>query len=148
MIADKIENAGLYRNLSSGIKAGLEFVQKTDLLAIEPGEYNIAEGIFAIVAEYQTKPAIESKPEAHKKYIDIQYIIKGEEYIGYAPLENQEIATEYDEKNDFMFLDAEISFTKMTTGMFAIYYPTDIHQPGIVIDKPAAIKKVVVKVAV
>jgi len=148
MIVDKFENLTLYRNLSSGIKKGFEFLEKTDLNIIEAGKYDICEGVFAIVSEYDSKAAAECKPEAHHKYIDIQYIIKGEELIGYAPLNNQEIMIPYDEEKDLIFYTAECNYSKLTKGMFAIYFPSDIHQPGVMVNEPTAIKKVVVKIAV
>lgn len=150
MILDKFENVALYRNLSSGLKKGFEFLEKADLENIEVGTYQICEGVFAIVDAYESKALEVCKPEAHRKYIDIQYLIKGEELIGYTPLENQEVLIPYNEEKDLVFYKADTQFSKLTNGMFAIYFPTDIHQPGVRIDSniPVPIKKVVVKVAV
>lgn len=150
MIVDKFENVGLYRNLNSGLKKGFDFLEKADLQKIEVGTYEICDGVFAIVDEYKSKEPGICKPEAHKKYIDIQYIIKGEELIGYAPLENQEVLIPYNEEKDLIFYSAKTQYSKLSNGMFAIYFPTDIHQPGVRVkeNESVAIKKIVVKVAV
>ena len=34
----------------------------------------------------------------------------------------------------------------MVPGSFAVFFPTDVHRPGCVVDQPEAIRKVVVKV--
>lgn len=68
--------------------------------------------------------------------------------MGYAPLEIQTVIDPYNEENDITFFNGEKSFTLVEEGMFAIFFPTDVHLPGIKVDKPAYVKKVVVKVKV
>jgi YhcH/YjgK/YiaL family protein len=116
---------------------------------IQPGKYEIdGENIFALVSEYKTKSESEGKLEAHKKYIDVQYVIDGEELMGYAPLNGQEILVPYKEENDIVFFTGDKSFTKVSTGMFAIFFPTDVHMPGINTGKISDVKKLVIKVRI
>ena len=147
MIIDKIENAHLYKNISERINKSFEYIRTTDLKNLPAGKYPIdGENIFALVSEYQTKPEQEGKLEAHKKYIDVQYVISGEELMGYAPLGGQKVLDPYKEENDIVFYTGDKSFTKVSEGMFAIFFPEDVHMPGIASGKSSSVKKLVIKV--
>ena len=147
MIIDKIENAHLYKNISERINKSFEYIRTTDLKNLPAGRYPIdGENIFALVSEYQTKPEQEGKLEAHKKYIDVQHVISGEELMGYAPLGGQKVLDPYKEENDIVFYTGDKSFTKVSEGMFAIFFPEDVHMPGIASGKSSSVKKLVIKV--
>lgn len=149
MIIDSLDNVKHYRNLSERLKKGLEFLEEIDFESIEPGRYNIeGDDIFAMVQEYNTKSPSDAKVEAHERYIDIQYVVKGEEYLGYAPLDDQDITEAYDAEKDLVFFNAETNNIKLGERMFAILYPTDLHAPGVMIESSKPVKKVVVKVLV
>ena len=147
MIIDKIENAHLYKNISERINKSFEYIRTTDLKNLPAGRYPIdGENIFALVSEYKTKPEPDGKLEAHKKYIDVQYVISGEELMGYVPLGNQQILETYKEENDIVFYTGDKSFTKVSEGMFAIFFPEDVHVSGISSGKISDVKKLVIKV--
>ena len=147
MIIDKIENSHIYKALGKRIEKAFEYIRNTDLKNIQPGKYEIdGENIFALISEYKTKSEQEGKLEAHRKYIDVQYVINGEELMGYAPLGLQQILEPYKEENDIIFFKGEKSFTKVSSGMFAIFSPQDVHMPGISTGKISDVKKLVIKV--
>lgn len=147
MIIDKIENSQLYQGLGERIEKAFEYIHNTDLKNIQPGKYEIdGENIFALISEYKTKPEAEGKLEAHRKYIDVQYVISGEELMGYAPLGTQQILEPYKEENDIVFFTGDKSFTKVSEGMFAIFFPEDVHMPGIMTKESSPVKKLVIKV--
>ncbi|MBI9069508.1 MAG: YhcH/YjgK/YiaL family protein [Salinivirgaceae bacterium] len=146
MILDKLENAFLYQHLNEKINKAFEYLNSTDFSLLPEAVYDISDGIFAIVSEYNSKNEADCKLEAHRKYIDIQYLVAGEELIGYASLNKQKNITEYNDDKDVIFFEGEVSYSKISQGMFAIYFPTDIHQPCVKIEKSLPIKKVVVKV--
>ncbi len=150
MIIDKIENANLYKNLGDRITKAFDYIKNTNMKNLAPGKYEIeGENIFALISEYQTKPESEGKPEAHRKYIDVQFVISGEELMGYSPLENQSILEPYKEENDIIFFKGENHLSgscRIEAGMFAIFFPTDVHMPGISINESAYVKKLVIKV--
>ena len=149
MIIDKIENAYLYKALSKRIEKAFEYIKATDLKNITPGKYEIdGENIFALISEYKTKPDSEGKLEAHRKYLDVQYVISGEEQMGYVPLNDQQILEPYKEENDIVFYTGNKSFTKVSEGMFAIFFPEDVHMPGITTGKISEVKKIVIKVRI
>jgi YhcH/YjgK/YiaL family protein len=147
MIIDKIESAHLYKNISERINKSFEYIRTTDLKNLPAGRYPIdGENIFALVSEYKTKSEQEGKLEAHRKYIDVQYVINGEELMGYSPLGNQQILEPYKMENDIVFYTGDKSFTKVSEGMFAIFFPEDVHTPGISAGKISDVKKLVIKV--
>jgi len=147
MIVDKIENVKLYKNLDERIQKSFSYIKQTDLKKIQPGRYEIdGDNIFALISQYQTKSESEGKLEAHKKYIDVQYVIEGEELMGYTPLGGQEILEPYKEENDIIFYKGEKVFIKVTKGMFAIFFPEDVHMPGISVFESSPLKKLVIKV--
>jgi YhcH/YjgK/YiaL family protein len=159
MIIDKIANSHLYKNISDRISKSFEYIEATDLKTLPAGKYAIdGDNIFALISEYKTKLESEGKLEAHKKYIDVQYIISGEELMGYSPLGNpafaeatagrQQILEPYKEENDIVFFTGEKSFTKVSSGMFAIFFPEDVHMPGINTGKISQVKKLVIKVRI
>lgn len=146
MVLDKIENSELYKNLHPRFVKAFEYILKTDFSQLVDGKYPIEKDeIFALVQEYRTKDAKDAKLEAHRKYIDIQYIHSGAELIGVAPFNNQTLVIDEPEK-DIAFYEGEASFIKLEAGMFAVFFPGDMHMPGLKIAQPAKVKKIVIKV--
>ncbi|MBD3670093.1 MAG: YhcH/YjgK/YiaL family protein [Gammaproteobacteria bacterium] len=148
MIADRLENASLYYPLGERIMRALNFLQNSDLLALETGQHPIeGDDIFAIVNEYDTQVYEDHSLEAHRKYIDVQYVVKGSELMGYCALDQQAPSRDYSDDKDYALYRDEPSFIEMHAGMFAIFFPTDLHMPGM--GRVAApVKKIVVKVRV
>jgi YhcH/YjgK/YiaL family protein len=150
MIFDSLENAARYMHLDAGIAKAFEWLQVTDLINLSPGKYFIEdENIFAMVQEYETVDAAGEQMEAHKKYIDVQYMISGDELVGLAVLKEQTISKPYEVETDFMLVkDAPSFFAKLCAGNFMIFYPTDLHMPCIMTNGPSMVKKVVVKICI
>lgn len=135
------------------IQKGLEFLLSTDVTGLALGKHEI-EGsqIFVSVAEYETEPKEKRRLEAHVKYIDIQYIHTGEEMIGCGPLDEASEVTEdrLDEKDVIFYKQvARETEVTLTAGMFAVYFPWDIHRPNCRVGAEASkVRKLVIKVAV
>ena len=149
MILDLLTNATTYEKLHPGFSAGFHFLRHADLATMAQGRYAIdGDRIYAMVQEYDTKPLAEGLLEVHTRYIDIQYLVTGEELIGYAPLSKQIIRTPYDKDRDIAFLEGAAEPLRLQQGQIAIFYPHDAHMPGRTTGAPAHVRKVVVKVAV
>jgi len=87
--------------------------------------------------------------ESHKKYIDVQYMIDGEELIGHSFLQEQVPSKAYSDEDDYMLFSGTPSFfSAFQKGMFAIFYPTDLHMPGIAKGQASIVKKAVIKVRI
>jgi YhcH/YjgK/YiaL family protein len=147
MIIDKLENGKQYYSLGARLQKALQFLRDTNLAELEVGRYQIEDNdIYAMVSEYNSKPMEGVLWEAHKCYIDIQYIIKGSEKIGYTNVENMKTTVEYNESKDIYFGTANGDFVTVQEGMFMILAPQDAHMPGICCEKPESVKKIVIKV--
>ncbi|WP_264564123.1 YhcH/YjgK/YiaL family protein [Flavobacterium sp. N3904] len=148
MVIDKIENYRLYSQLTKRMAKGFEFITNTDLVALEPGKYEIEnDAIFAIIQEYDTKDEKDCVLEGHHKYIDIQYVIQGVEFMGFVPLTNQEIVEENLEK-DYTFYKGETSMLRVEEEMFTLFFPEDLHRQSVKAGQISKVKKVVVKVKI
>ena len=150
MIYDKLDNLAQYFSLNENFKKAFDFLTATDLKNIKDGSYEIeGKKIYANIQTLTTKPIEEKKWESHKKYIDIQYVIVGEEKMGYGLLSDfDEITQEYNEENDVQFLDGKkYNFINVLENEFVIFYPDDIHAPMLSVNNPKEIKKVIVKIA-
>ena len=148
MILDTLDNYHLYQSINERIAKGFEFLHNTDLDAIPSGKHDIdGDTIFALVQEYQTKPLAECKLESHKKYIDIQYVIRGEEFMGITTKNNQKIL-EVNEDKDYTFYEGSTSLVRVSKGMFTIFFPDDLHQPCVQTEYASEVKKVVIKVLI
>lgn len=150
MIYDKIDNQGIYAGISEDIRLGLEWLRDVNP-DIEKGVYELSPRVKAIVSEYITKEVNENGYEAHRDYIDIQYLISGQEKICCLPLEYLKETKAYNKDIDAAFYDeAGVKSQEMIlgNGYFAIFHPQDGHMPCLCFDKPAVVKKVVVKVKI
>ena len=147
---DKISNLNTYKTLSPDIYAGLEFLQQLSP-DIAPGTYQLTPRVKAIVSEYETKVKNEVGFEAHRKNIDIQYLLKGEERIACMPIEKLTETEPYIEEKDAAFYAAEGFVAQTMTiggGYFAIFFPQDGHMPQLCVNEPQMVKKVVIKVRI
>ena len=150
MIYDIQSNAKLYYPCHKGFQMGFAFIKRAIEENLEPGKYEIdGKNVYASVQEYTTKPDSE-KFEGHRNYIDIQYIISGREYMECSVLANCKTMTQYNPEKDVEFFTCNGLKTKMEfeKDTFAIFFPEDIHKPGVMLDEQMPVKKVVVKVHV
>jgi YhcH/YjgK/YiaL family protein len=149
MILDSLDNFDKYICVHQGLKDAASFIGRDDLAELPSGKYEIGKnGVFALVSEYETKEISQCFIECHRKYIDIQFILTGQEKIGVCNKKDC-AEDEYDEDRDFQKLHGEVDFINLTPGMFAIFFPHDGHMPlAQYADKPETVKKIVIKVPV
>ena len=151
MIIDKIENLKLYESLSPKLAKVAELLTSEDFASKESGRHDVdGDELYYIIAGYETMPANQCKLETHKKYIDLQTILKGHEFLGYTPLENLAIESEYDAEKDCTFYKypEKLSLIDFKPGVFAIFFADDAHMAAIQAGNPQEILKVVFKIAV
>ena len=149
MIQDNIKNASSYYYLGERFEKGFEYLQRTDILELKNGRYEIdGTDVFVNIQDYQTKSLEDGRFEAHKKYADIQYIVKGSEKMGYGLMKDFKPVTFYDETNDIMFLEGSGEFIHANSGDFIIFMPQEAHMPCISVQESSYVKKAVVKVKI
>lgn len=150
MIADHLTQADRYAVLDPRFKQAFDFLRSNDLATLEVGRYPLADDgdvLFALVQSYNTKPQGEGFWEAHRRYIDLQFIFQGTERIGYAPLHRMRLES-YDADRDLAVLTGQGDFLTLTDGCFMLLWPEDAHMPGLQAAQAAPVRKVVCKIAV
>jgi YhcH/YjgK/YiaL family protein len=129
--------------------AARAFLQAHDLDALPSGRYEIDDhDAFALVSEYASRPLGECFIECHRRYIDIQLLVRGREGVGYCR-RNAGRELPYDEEKDFLKLEGPVDRFILEPGVFAIFFPDDGHMPTIRLGEEASlVKKVVFKIPV
>jgi YhcH/YjgK/YiaL family protein len=149
MIIDKLENAALYSGISDRLAAAFKFLTTSNFSTMEVGRYEIkGDEVFAMVSEYQTKNLSDAKWEAHEKYADVQFVISGQEQMGYAPLNQMEVKEAYRSEKDIVILKGTGDYVTATPNTFLVFFPHDAHQPCVSVGSGCKVKKVVVKVKI
>jgi len=111
------------------------------------------DSVFALVQTYDPKPVPPDGPtfEAHRAYIDVQYLSAGTEIMGWGPLSDMQVTAPYDSEKDALFgtVPSEL-WTPVTfnPNQVIILFPEDAHAPGLPPPCPGPVHKIVVKVAV
>lgn len=145
MIIDKLANSKKYESLHKDFKLVFDFIKTHDLLKMDCGRHEIrGNEVFFNLQEYETKQS--QKLEAHKKYIDIQVLVKGEEYMGYTNIDNTSISEEYNEEKDVMFLNGSVDKLLADNTMFLIFFPEDAHMPALSVNNDKLVKKAIFKI--
>jgi YhcH/YjgK/YiaL family protein len=150
MILDRLEYAGMYRSLGPRIAMALDYLSRTDFSKLATGRHEIdGDRVYAMVARNKLNPMSKIAWEAHRKYIDVQYIAEGIEQMGHATLlKDTAVAKEYVEKEDYALYETKGDMFLVKAGGFAIFAPHDIHAPGLApteADAGKEVLKVVVK---
>jgi biofilm protein TabA len=151
MIAARLEQATEQTASTPEFEKAYRFLMDSRNRALAEGRVEIdGDRVFALVQSYDTQVYGEANFEAHRKYADIQYIVGGEEIIGWAPLEKMTIIQEYDPAKDAVLGKvpvAEQTQLRLCAGELGVFYPSDAHAPKQAAGKPARVSKIVVKVA-
>ena len=134
-----------YADVIPGLAEAVAFVD--GLETMEPATYPLSCGK-VLVQQGTTKPWKESQLEAHREYLDIQYIVEGQEAVGWAPVETLTPAGEFNTQKDKGMYTGENEPMVIKAGYCYVVYPEDAHAPGTHLNQPNDYKKVVVKLKV
>ncbi|MEG9482193.1 N-acetylneuraminate anomerase [Mannheimia sp. HC-2023] len=126
-------------------------LKSLDLANLELGWQDLEDGIRMNVMSFETTPAEGKKAEMHRKFVDIQLLIEGEEMIEYG-LSQPDLSKydEYRDEDDYQLTDAidDKNEVVLKPNMFAIFLPYEPHKPGNSVNSNNVLKKLVVKVPV
>lgn len=150
MIFDNLKNASAYEALHPRFRDAFVFLERAAREDLPAGRYEIdGDALFASVQEYTAKLPHEARFEAHRRYIDIQYIQSGVERMELSSAAYTEIETPYDEKIDMTFFGdhAAPTVSIVHAGEFGIFFPWDVHKPGLAENgNPSPVKKILIKI--
>lgn len=137
--------------LPTVLETGLAYLRDTDFSQMVAGKYPIdGENMFALVQDPLTQAWDTGLPEFHARYLDIQCLLEGEEAIGYAPADaSLARITDHLVERDIAFVAQQNHEARlvMLPGMYAIFFPGELHRPCRAADLPMQIKKVVIKIS-
>lgn len=133
--------------LPGPVVRALDFLAETDFSGMPPGRIDLDEGLHAMLAEDETGPAAEGEWEAHRRYVDVQCVLEGEESIGWASDEGQLPRRDALAEEDCLYFNPprNPSWLHLSPGNYAVFFPDDLHCP---LRHPGSsrVRKVVVKI--
>ena len=148
MVIDMIEQSDRYRCLHPGFAAAFDFARSRDLSALAAGRHVIdGDRLFVSIDHTEGRGRAGARLESHRRYIDIQLTIYGDEEIGWRPLSQcRAPGAPYDEQRDIRFYgDPSESWVAVPPGRFAIFFPGDAHAP---LAGAGRLKKAIFKIAI
>lgn len=147
MILDHIDRFEQYRRCIPEIGEVIRFAQKVKKENLPAGKHSLQNG-FVLIQEGTTHPFGEANFEVHRKYIDIQILISGEEYVEYADMQDLQTKVPFDEEKDLELMSGKGYKIRIKPDTFYILYPTDAHKPCCHETAPTPYKKVLAKIRI
>ena len=151
MILDNLPHWRQYAAISPRFQKAFAYLEKFNA-QVETGRYELdGDNVYALVQKYTTKGLDGRLYEAHRQYIDIQYVHSGRETILWAPLSAlTHVNKPYDEKSEAALfgLIQENFAINLSAGQFTILFPADGHVPCTIWGAASDVTKVVVKVRI
>ena len=152
MIHTTVKDLSRYSALNPYFPAAFETLAKMAQQPLEPGRHEVdGDNIYVVALDYDTHPLEGAKSEAHKKYIDVMWIVSGKEQLGYYPTAaHKNITMPYAEEGDCLLADIESASTMVQfyAGDVVILFPEDGHAPGLDLDGTQHVQKLIAKVRV
>lgn len=109
----------------------------------------LADGAFALEQAYLSKPRAEVFLESHRKYIDVQAVVVGEEIQEVVDIGRMTVEAPYNAERDLIkyhdFRDT--SLLSAREGLVAVFFPADGHISR-ASGEPVPVRKTVIKVPV
>ncbi|WP_165443957.1 YhcH/YjgK/YiaL family protein [Lachnoclostridium sp. Marseille-P6806] len=136
------------RKISSRVEQAISFLGNLDRTKLQPGRFTVNDDFYYTVQEYDTRESAECRLESHRKYIDIQWIIRGTEEIDIAPTSTLQRKTPYDPEKDIEFWNEPVRMAQIVLREegYAVFYPGDAHRGCVKVGKSCRILKLVGKV--
>ncbi|MCJ7772781.1 MAG: YhcH/YjgK/YiaL family protein [Desulfobacterales bacterium] len=139
-----------YHNNTHHWEQAFQFLKTANLKELPLGKQELeGQHLFVNVDGYTSKDKTDTRYESHKKFIDIQYVIEGEELMGLTTLDKVEVTEPYDEGKDITFYQFEGgNYIKATPENFFVFFPEDVHRPTLKVHENSPVKKIVVKILI
>jgi biofilm protein TabA len=148
MIYDQLKNQHLYRNLHPRIEKAFAYLNQLDPETPDGRIELEGENLVALFQTYETRSRTDKKMESHQRYVDLQYIISGEETLFHQSVDLLQIREPYHAERDVVFYqDADDQSLVLRAGDFAIFFQHDGHKPSCIYQTTQTIRKVVFKIS-
>lgn len=151
MILDTIANANTYAGLNARVDAALTAMQTYTPEHFPEGRLELDGGnLFLLFNRYDTHSVEGALSEAHRKHIDVMYMVDGEETIYVKPTAQLNYITQgYSADADALLAqtDSDAMPVRLTAGSFIVLFPQDAHTPACDTDRSHSVKKIIAKVA-
>lgn len=148
IIVDRLERADRYCQLHPAFERAFAFLKQSNLAGLPTGRHDVdGDRLFCMISKGPARARAEARLEAHRKYIDIQYVIAGDEEMGWKPTAACTVVdVGYDADKDIEFFkDEPETWTRVPPGSFVIFFPQDAHAPLV---GTGELHKAVLKIAV
>lgn len=148
MILDRLDQAGLYTRIHPLFPRAFGLLARTDLRSLPEGRHPIdGDHLYLVIASEKGKGTDGAVLEAHRKYIDIQFVIEGTDMIGWRPAaECPGVTAPYDALKDVeLYGEKPHAWSQVTGSAFALYFPGDAHAP---LGGTGLLRKAIVKVGI
>ena len=144
---DKVQFAKQYHLNQAAWDKAFAYLKNTNLKTLANGRHVIdGDNVYAIVTEAPTKDYDKTAFESHRMYIDLQYVITGEENMAKAPLASVTVNKPYDEAADIAYYTGAGKIYTVPAGTFMLFFPADAHRPNITPGGKKVVKKIVIKI--
>lgn len=146
MIIDLVDKLDAYSSINKNLLNGLKKLKETEIVYGENIEF---EGGFLFFQKGQTNPLEDGLFEAHRKYLDVQVVLEGSEYVAWAPINELQEEVAYDDVKDKILFDGEPkTVMNVQAGMGYVCLPTDGHKALKHLDEVTDYVKAVIKLEV
>ncbi|MFT4172959.1 MAG: YhcH/YjgK/YiaL family protein [Rhodocyclaceae bacterium] len=140
----------LDRIYPAAIAHAVRHLAQADFATAPVGGYSLNDDIRVQIIDTDTREVATTRPEVHKLYIDVHFVVRGSERIGFAhDTGEHRLIEEHPDRDLYFYEDAgpHEQFMSLRPGYFVVFFPWDVHRPACVDGAPASLRKVVVKVA-
>jgi YhcH/YjgK/YiaL family protein len=152
MIVTDLDHIEGQLGMTQALRTAIDFLRRPDIVSLPDGRVDIdGDRVYALPQRYETAVTVPPRFEHHRRYIDIQFIVSGEEVIGWVPAARMKVTDDYDPEKDIVFGSAragEMTPVFLAAGQLMVLYPEDGHAPRLAAGGPAPVMKIIVKVAV
>lgn len=151
MIYGELRELKFYKGISKNLDKAIECIESGAYKNGVPGK-NVIDGdeLFFNFEEADIRKEEDAFFEGHKKYIDIQLVIEGEELLGYSPRSNVVRTSPWDREKDFEVYEGSVDhYFLLNNDTFIILFPEEPHMPLLETEKKLKkVKKAVFKVKI
>lgn len=146
MIVCPFKDLKRYASVIPGLEEAIAAVEKLE--NFEPATIPLSGSNKILVQKVTTKDAETSQLEAHREFLDIQYILKGKEMVGWAPVDTLTPVGEFNPAKDKGMYEGKNYPMEIAEGYCYVVYPEDAHAPSVHIGEGGEVNKIVIKLKV